>query len=257
MKLFTGWVLATGVLLAAAGAHAQSVAPSDAGRPLYRSVSDVSGPYVGGPYAAMPPEAPRQGYGNGYGPTLLPSIEVYTVVREAGLSPLGIPHLRGYVYTIAVIDGRGNDGRLIIDARTGRIIRLVSAQEIGRGIGDNFNDEPAVIYGAPGTLPPTTNVRGAPRPPRSIPHVASRTVPVPKASPLASKPPTEPAVKPAPEQAQQQPQTPPPQQTAATTPKPADAPTPPPAAVTTGAAEAKPAQQIAPTQDMPKVQGLE
>ena len=197
MKLFTGWVLAMGLVLAATAAHAQIVAPSEAGRPLYRSVSDVSGPYVDGPYAAVP-EAPRPGYG--YGPTLLPSTEVYTVVREAGLSPLGIPYLRGFVYTIAVIDRSGNDGRLIIDARTGRIIRLVSAH----GIGDNFNDNPAVIYGAPGTLSPMTNVRGAPRPPRAIPHVASRTVPVPKASPLASKPATEPAAKPAPEQAQQQ-----------------------------------------------------
>ena len=253
MKLFTGWVLAVGLVLAATGAHAQIVAPYDAGRPLYRSVSDVSGPSVGGPYAAMPPEAPRPGYG----PTLLPSTEVYTVVREAGLSPLGIPHLRGFFYTIAVIDRSGNDGRLIIDARTGRIIRLVSAH----GIGDNFNDDPAVIYGAPATLPPPTNVRGAPRPPRAIPHVASRTVPVPKASPLAGKPATEPAAKPAPDQAQQQtpaqPQTPAPQQAAATPPKPTEAQTPPAAAVTTGAAQAKPVPQIAPTQDMPKVQGLE
>jgi hypothetical protein len=255
MKLFTGRVLAVGLALAATGAHAQIAAPSEAGRPLYRSASDVSGPYVGGPYAAMPPEAPRPGYG--YGPTLLPSTEVYTVVREAGLSPLGIPHLRGFVYTIAVIDRSGNDGRLIIDARTGRIIRLVSAH----GSGDNFNDDPAVVYGAPGSLPPPTNVRGAPRPPRTIPHVASRTVPVPKASPLAGKPATEPAAKPAPEQAQQQtpapPQTPPPQQTAATAPKPAEAQTPPPAAATTSTAQAKPTAQIAPTQDMPKVQGLE
>ncbi len=256
MKYSTGWVLATGLVLAATGAHAQIVARSEAGRPLYRPVSDVSGPYVGEPYAAMPPEPARPG--DGYGPALLPSIEVYTVVREAGLSPLGIPHLRGFVYTIAVIDRSGNDGRLIIDARTGRIIRLVSAH----GIGDNFNDDPAVIYGSPGTLPPMTNVRGVPRPPRAIPHVASRTVPVPKASPLASKPATEPAVaKPAPEQAQQQtpaqPQTPLPQQTAATTPKPAEAQTPPPAAATSGAAQAKPEPQIAPTQDMPVVQGLD
>jgi hypothetical protein len=224
-----------GLALAATGAHAQMVAPNEAARPLYRSVSDVNGPYVGGgPYAAMPPDAPRPGYG----PTLLPSIEVYTVVREAGLSPLGIPHLRGFIYTIAVIDRSGNDGRLVIDARTGRIIRLVSA----RGIGDNFNEDPAVIYGAPGTLPPPANVRGAPRPPRTIPHVASRSVPVPKANPLASKPANGPE---------------PVQQTAATAPKPAEAQTPPPAAAATGEIQAKPAPQIAPTQDMPKVQGLE
>jgi hypothetical protein len=252
MKLFTGWMLATGLVLAAAGTHAQDVAANEAGRPLYRSVSDVDGPYVGGPYtdgpyAAMPPEAPRPGYG--YGPTLLPSIEVYTVVREARLSPLGIPHLRGYVYSIAVIDRSGNDGRLIIDARTGRIIRLVSA----RGTGDNFNGDPAVIYGAPGTPPPPTSVRAAPRPPRAVPHVASRTVPVPKASPLGARP--------APEQARlqapAQPPTPAPQQSAAAQPKAAEAQTSPPAAAATGAAEAKPAPQIGPTQDMPKVQGLE
>src|SRR4051794_19781751 len=222
MKLFTGWVLATGLMLATTVAHAQ-VAPAEAGRTLYRSVSDVSRPYVGGPYAAMPPDAPRPGYGDG--PTLLPSIEVYTVVRESGLSPLGIPHLRGYVYSIAVIDRSGNDGRLLIDARNGRVIRLVSAH----GMGDNFSDGPVVAYGAPGPFPPPPNAGGAPRPPRAIPHVASRTVPVPKASPLAGKSATESAAKPVPEQAQQTP-APTPQQLPVA--KSAEAQTPPPAAGT-------------------------
>ena len=240
MKFFTGWILATGLVLTATGTHAQIVAPSEAGGPLYRSVSDVGGPAPGGPYAAMPPEAPRPGYG--YGPTLLPQTEVYTVVREAGLSPLGIPNLRGFVYTIAVIDRSGNSGRLVIDARNGRVLRLVSAH----GMGDNFNDDPNVIYGPPGTLPPMTDVRGAPRPPRSVPHVASRTVPVPKANPLAARPAAGPEPTPAPPQ----------QQSAAPPPKSAEAQTPPPA-VTTGATPAKPAPQIAPTQEMPKVQGLE
>jgi hypothetical protein len=188
----------------------------------------------------MPSEAPRPGYGDG--PTLLPQTEVYTVVREAGLSPLGIPNLRGFIYTIAVIDRSGNSGRLVIDARNGRVLRLVSAH----GMGDNFSDDPAVIYGPPGTLPSPTDVRGAPRPPRNVPHVASRTVPVPKANPLAAKPAAGPEPVPAP----------PPQQSAAAPPKSADAQPPQPPAVTTGAA-AKPAPTIAPTQDMPKVQGLE
>ena len=68
MKLFTGWVLAAGLVLAATGANAQ-MAP----------VSDVGSPGLGGPYAAMPPEAPRPGYG--YGPTLLPSTEVNWLVN--------------------------------------------------------------------------------------------------------------------------------------------------------------------------------
>ena len=242
MKVFTGWMMAAGLALAATAAQAQVPATEGAGRPSYTPVSDVGGPSPG-PYAAMPPEAPRPGYGSG--PTLLPPIEVYTVVRESGFSPLGIPHQRGFIYTIAVIDRGGQDGRLVIDARNGRVLRFVPS----RGMGDNFNDDLGLTSGPPVTLPPMTNFRDAPRPPRAIPHVASRTVPVPKANPLAASPAPEPA----------QPQTPVPQQSATGQPKSAEAQTPPPAAVTTGAAQAqaKPAPQIAPTQEMPKVQELE
>jgi len=195
----------------------------------------------------MPPEAPRPGYGPGYGsgPMLLPSMEVYTVVRENGFSPLGIPHQRGFIYTIAVIDRSGASGRLVIDARDGRVLRLVRAHGLGdNAMGDTFNDDVGASFGAPGSPPPTNAARGTPRPPRSVPHVASRTVPVPKANPLAAKP----AAGPEPEPAQQRSVAPP---------KSAEAQTPPPAAATTGAAPAKPAPQIAPTQDMPVVQGLE
>lgn len=221
MKLFTG-CLAASLVLFAAGAQAQRLAP-------YTPVSDL-----GGPYAAMP-DAPGAPYGSG--PRLLPPEEVYTVVRENGFSPLGIPRQRGFVYAIEVIDRSGESGRLIVDARDGRIIRF----RPGYRIGNNFNEDPAVAYGQPGPLPPSTPVRGEPRPPRSIPHVASRTVPVPKASPLAARPEAQP---------EQQ------QQSAATQSKPAEAPAAPPA-VTTGQAPAKPVAEIAPTKDLPKVQGLE
>jgi hypothetical protein len=222
MKLFTG-CLAASVVLFAAGAQAQMLAP-------YTPVSDF-----GGPYAAVP-DAPGAHYG--YGPRLLPPEEVYTVVRENGFSPLGIPRQRGFVYAIEVIDRSGESGRLIVDARDGRIVRF----RPGYRVGTNFGEEPAVVYGQPGALPPSTPVRGEPRPPRSIPHVASRTVPVPKASPLAARP-----------EAQPEPQL---QQSAATQSKPAEAPAAPPA-VTTGQAPAKPVVEIAPTKDLPKVQGLE
>src|SRR6478609_5501911 len=78
-KLSTGWVLAAGLAFVSSGAHAQvERAPSTA-------VSDV-----GGPTAAVPKDGPRAG-----GPMLLPPMEVYTVVRESGFSPLGIPQRRG------------------------------------------------------------------------------------------------------------------------------------------------------------------
>jgi hypothetical protein len=187
---------------------------------------------------------------------LLQPTEVYTVVRESGFSPLGIPQQRGYVYTISVIDRGGDDGRLIIDARTGRILRFIPAHRMG----EHFNDDLTMNYGPPGPLPPT-QVRGAPRPPKSIPHVASRTVPVPKASPLAAAKPAaaEPVAKPVAAEPAAKPAAvaEPVQQSAAAQPKPAEVQTPPPAVATTGAAQARPAPQIAPTQDMPKMQGLE
>jgi hypothetical protein len=212
--------------------------PYDVGRLPYAAASDLDGPYVGGPYtrgpyAAPPREMPGPRYG---GPMLLPPQEVYTVVREAGFSPLGIPRLRGFVYAIAVIDRGGNDGRMVIDARDGRILRFVPAYRMG----DNFNEH--VNYGPAGPLPPVGTARGA--------RVASHTppaVPMPKASPLHGGEAKPQAAMPAPEPAQQ---------AAAVQGKPAEAPATRQAAAP-AVVEAKPAPQIQPTQEMPKAQGLD
>jgi len=274
MKLFT-WAVAAGLVVAASTANAQMPAPNEAGKTHYQATSDVEGPR---PYAGMPRQAPATPYGQ----ALLPPQEVYAVLRDNGFSPLGIPHQRGYVYVIAVVDRGGEDGRLIIDARNGQIIRFMPAFRMGdyfgrprayynegfpppygaEGPGPYGTEGPgpygpagpapyggagrapygAVGPGAEAGLPPTTNVRGVPRPPGLIPRVASRTVPVP-----APKP--EMAVKPA-----QQPV----QQSAAVQAKPVDTPvaSPPPAAAPI-VIQAKPAPTIQPTQEMPKMQGLE
>jgi hypothetical protein len=228
MKLFTGWAAMASLVFVAAAAKAQDLAPTGIG-PVTR-VSDV-----GGPYAAMPLEAPPPGYGPGYGPRLLPPLEVYSIVRESGFSPLGIPQQRGLIYTIAVIDRGGDDGRLVIDARSGRIIRFVPAIRMG----DNFNEDLNAAYGPVGPLPPATHssYRRAPRPPLPIPHVASRSaMPLPKPPPHAARPEAAPA-----------------QQSAATA-KPAEPQASPPSP-TVGVA--KPSVQIMPTQEMPKAQGLD
>ena len=247
MKLFTGWILPAALVVVAGAANAQMPGPADVGNSPYRAAADVDGPY-----AAMPPEAegPRDG------PILLPAPEVYTVVRDHGFSALGIPRQQGLFYTIAVVDRRGTDGRLVIDARNGQIVRFIPA---GR-IGDNYsyNGGPRVAYSPPGPLPPVENLRGVPRPPAPVPpRMASRApaVPMPKAAPPHAgdlKPEVKPEVKPlaatpAPEPAQQ---------SAAVQARPADTPIHAPAAVPI--VEAKPAApQIQPTQEMPKVQGLE
>ena len=227
MKLFTGWVISAGLAVAAGAADAQVPAPYGVENSPYTVVSDI-----GGRYAAMPPVS-------GYGPRLLPPEEVYTVLRETGFSPLGIPVRRGFVYTISVIDRGGDDGRLVIDARDGRIVRFVPADRMG----DNFDD----AYGPPGPPPPAAAVRGGPRSPRATPKVASRTpVPLPKPAPRAGA--ARPlAAQPAP--------APPAQQSAAA--KPADSRTVGQAAAPAAPVEARPAPQILPTQEMPKVQGLQ
>ena len=227
MKLLMGWAVSAGLVFVGAAANAQALMPTETGRPPATTVSDV-----GGPYAAMPSEAPTP---PGYGPKLLPPMEVYSIVRESGFSPLGIPQQRGLVYTISVIDRGGDDGRLVIDARSGRIIRFMPAYRMG----DNFNEDLNVAYGPVGPLPPPTNssYRRAPRPPLPIPHVASRSAtPLPKAPPHAARPEAAPA-----------------QQSAATV-KPAEPQASPPSP-TVGVA--KPSVQIQPTQEMPKAQGLD
>jgi hypothetical protein len=224
MKLFKGWVMSAGLVLAAAAAHAQVLTPYEIGQPRASVVSDV-----GGPYAAMPPEGPA----SGYAPRLLPPTEVYTIVRESGFSPLGIPQQRGLVYTISVIDRGGDDGRLVIDARSGRIVRFLPATRMG----DNFNEDLNAAYGPIGPLPVNSNYRRAPRPPLPIPHVASRSAtPLPKAPPGAAKPAAPPAQQSAATAKSAEPQASPPSPTVGV---------------------AKPPVQIMPTQEMPKAQGLD
>ncbi|MCP3473043.1 hypothetical protein NLM33_22250 [Bradyrhizobium sp. CCGUVB1N3] len=261
MKLFTGWVAAAACALAVSAADAQVLA-NGALRGPATAVSD----FDGRPYG--PPEAPPpRPYGYGYGyeraptPALLPATEVYAVLRENGFSPLGIPRLRGLVYTIAVIDRRGDDGRLVIDARDGRILRFVPAFGPGFGMGPAYDEGAVAPYGPQGALPPPTVIRSAaPRPPAPIPHVASRSIPVPKAAPPRGETPAA-AAKPAspePQQAQapqaQPAQAQPSQQAAAVQPKPAEAA---PQAAAPSVGQAKPAPTILPTQDMPAAQGLE
>ncbi|MCC8966560.1 hypothetical protein H8A95_30585, partial [Bradyrhizobium sp. Pear76] len=174
MKLFTGSVAAAALALSAASAQAQLATSARIGSPSFVRVSDM-----GGPYAAMPEVPPPPRYGRV--PSLLPPVEVYTVLRENGYLPLGAPEQRGFVYTISVIDQGGDDGRLAIDARDGHIIRFTPAYRLG----DNYEEEMSATYGPVGPMPRAIQAR-VPRPPLPIPHVASR-VPVPKRSPLNAK----------------------------------------------------------------------
>ena len=262
MKAFKGWTISVGVLLAATAANAQGAAPQDSSRPRYLAASDFSGPYADvppGPAVPAPAYGPRgygpQAYGAGpseYGAPLLPPTEVYAVLRENGFSPLGAPRLRGLFYSISAIDRRGDDGRLVIDARDGRIVRFVPADRFSGygGYGDGYyGAAPRPSYGP---LEPMTRLDSPLRPTGAVPpKIASRmpqSIPTPKAAPVrpADAKPLADKLTPAPA---------PMQQSAAVQAKPADAAS---AAPSATPAQAKPAAPaIQPTQPMPKVQGLE
>jgi hypothetical protein len=242
MKRFAGLAVLAGLMFAASAANAQMPAP-------YRGVSDFDGPYER-PYGAVPPAPPPVYNYGGYGQSLLPPQEVYAVLRDNGFSPLGIPHQRGFVYTITAMDRNGQDGRLVIDARNGRIIRFLPAYGYGYGgpgpYGEDFEAEQMSAHGPDAAVPPPTVIRGVPRPPALVPHVASRAVPMPAPKPQQSAViETKPATPPAPAASV------PPSAPAASQ---ANA-SPPPPAATVG--EAKPAPVIRPTQQMPAAQGLE
>jgi hypothetical protein len=240
MKLRAGCVVSAGLLLAAA-ANAEVLAPHQAGRSpyLWRASDFVE------PDAAIPPQQPPPRYAR----VLLPPQEVYAVLRESGFSPLGAPRLRGNIWTIAAISGDGEDGRLFIDATNGRILSFMPA-------GDRFDDEAAGIYdpqsGPPHPPLPPPSMRSFQRPPAAIPHVASRAVPMPQ--PVMPLPPTP---KPVPPAAAARPVAPAPAQSIAVESPPPAAAAPPPAPVPSTVGQVKPAPQILPTQDMPKVQDLE
>lgn len=241
MKLLVGAVSAS--LIAAFAAQAEPLAPSGVRAP-YAAVSDFDTPYSELPPPAPVPGQPRYGYGPdveygyrsqryvppapvyrqdgyqqdyGYAPAFLPMHEVYAVLRDHGFSPLGAPRQRGNVYIVAVLDRDGEDGRLVVDARSGRIIRFVPAFQWGEQY-ERMRYEPAP-QGGLDRLPPPSVIRADPRLVPAMPgtpRVATATPPPP---PKVAMPAARPAV-PSPQTAALNPR--PPEATKATAPKATD-----------------------------------
>ncbi|WP_315721892.1 MULTISPECIES: hypothetical protein [unclassified Bradyrhizobium] len=223
MKLLVGAVSAS--LIAAFAAQAEPLPPSGL-RGSYTAVSDFDAPYSDAPPAVLPAPPPRYGYrpapdygyreeryappapvyrqdgyrdgyqqDYGYAPAFLPVHEVYAILRDNGFSPLGAPRQRGNVYVVAVLDRQGEDGKLVVDARSGRIIRFVPAFQWGDDY-ERMRYEPAPRGGLD-RLPPPTVIRADPRlVPPAAPRVANAMpaqlpkVPTPAARPVAPPPQT-------------------------------------------------------------------
>lgn len=266
--MISGWTVAGGLAAAITAADAQPV-PRIAGGPVVTQVSDIDEPYAELP----PPRFRRVQPDDGYVPEVLSPREIADMARDAGFEPLGVPYQRGLVYTMSALNPDGDDGRLVVDARSGRILRFMPAWQMG----DAMETVTVASYGRIEGLPRVIE-RNPPRPPRPVGRVASRTMatPLPRPSPqqstkgpspaAASKAatavaPVKDASKPATDAAKVEPgkvepakpDAAPKQEAAVTQTRPAAAPAPAPT-------EAKPAPAgptVQPTEPMPPVQGLE
>lgn len=187
------WVWRTGLaaagLLAGMAAHGQTVMAADE-----LAVPPYGGSYIDETYAEPPPAVYREEEtyvvpARRPPPVevaVLPPREVVAVVRERGYEPLGSMRRRGFIYSVPALDPNGADGRVMVDARSGRVMQFVPAYAMTPRVGHEI----AVRYGRFGQ--PIEEPRYAPRPPagvpysalhRAAPHMASRTpaaVPVPR-----------------------------------------------------------------------------
>ncbi|ABE38112.1 conserved hypothetical protein [Rhodopseudomonas palustris BisB5] len=246
--------MSAGFVATATAALAQPAPPREIGRPAITATSDIEGPY-----AAMPPTWQRRYVPEAtFAPAVLSPREISAIARDEGFAPLGIPRQRGMFYTLAAINPDGDDGRLVIDGRSGRLVRFMPAWRMGAAM----EEETLASYGPIQGLPPLAEGR-PPRPPRPVPQVASRTptTPLPRPSPQQSTKGPSPAaasnaaaaVAPSKDAAKPAADATPKQETATVQDKPAASPVPAPAPT-----EIKPSTPaIQPTEPMPPVQGLE
>jgi hypothetical protein len=60
---------------------------------------------------------------------ILSPYEVAALVRSTGLEPLGRPVRQGQAYAVRAVDDAGEEVRVIVDARLGRIVKVVPLME--------------------------------------------------------------------------------------------------------------------------------
>lgn len=177
---------------------------------------------------------------------MVPPREAVRMLRSTGHTVLSRPRPAGAVlYSIAVITPRGEDGRIYMDIRSGRLVRFVP----GYALTPRTDEDVDLAYNPPSPPPPAAKPRKpaapktASRPPASAttgtaPSATKQAAPrIPETKPVETKP------------AQATP--------ARSAPVTAAAPAPQTQAIATKPAEAKPPVVIQPTQEMPAVLGLE
>ena len=65
---------------------------------------------------------------------VLPSYEILTIVRSAGLNPLGRPTRKGASYMLRAVDTGGQEVRVVVDGRVGEVISVTPVAFGVRGV---------------------------------------------------------------------------------------------------------------------------
>jgi hypothetical protein len=154
----------------------------------------------------------------------LPPYEILAIVRSAGLDPVSRPARQGPVYVLRALNPAGQEVRVVVDARMGRIVKVVAVAPTdpgafappasvppGRAVPDSNtptsrsaalpsgSDDDADFEplhpGAPGILPkPPARTAAKPPPlPRPRPKQAAVAAPSASAAPIAAAPTATPA----------------------------------------------------------------
>jgi hypothetical protein len=231
------WVSMWFAVCAATAGHAQTYAQTWVADEIRPEPYSPEAAVIVGRGAYPPVEMRRSGvYDDGLHP-----LEIIRIIRSTGYEPLGPPVRRRWVYTISAINSKGDDGRVVLDARTGQIVRFIPAEV--------SNDDMIGAYGPPGMppVPEKANARTSLRPPLPVPHVTSRA-PAAKSEPrtVGVAPTSQPGT------AQSKPVDAKSSETKSQEAKVSDV-----KASEVRAPEPKPPLQLQPTQDMPAAQGLD
>lgn len=119
---------------------------------------------------AMPAAAESIRLAQTFAADIVPPYEVFTIIRSMGLRPLGRPHFRGRSYVVHAMDRRGEELRVVVDARAARV---VSVTPIDRQAATEYDGPP--VYRRYDSGPPPVSgprvIEAEPRyvPPRAVP----------------------------------------------------------------------------------------
>lgn len=153
-----------------------------------QALPPMAGPPVYDVQSAYPPPYYANRFGSLYDASLLPQ-EIVEILQSTGYAILGTPVRHGRFYVVTALHPNGDDGRVTIDAFTGRFVRFVPAAQVGV-----IETENVAAYPPPPPPPVITASRPAIaqpprpglRPPTALPKVASRapaTTPIPAPKP--------------------------------------------------------------------------